>query len=256
MLSVYADYGKPRNASAGMSSKPKTAVNVSGEFRRMANLKGSAYRAARSHLLSMGNKIVTLLDEKISQSSSPEEKLRARILKTRIEKPRLAAQVDEIVEKARRKGTRKSKDDISTLYLQSKLVQLDDIPVLPVLEHILYEQQDEQMVSALIQAVAVFKHSDLHAPFKKILQENQQHVIRMGVIDAIQRAGFSDLIPEVLSLYESTVDKKERKRILRAVRIIGPREMSKDIKKIMSREVDSELKKQLQETYTILNRKK
>lgn len=103
--------------------------------------------------------------------------------------------------------------------------------------------------------MAVFKDDDLRVPLKKLLRETEDPLLRMGVIDAIQRADFTDLIPEVVSLYGKTDNKLERRRILRAARTIGRPDLGERIKSLLQLERDSELKEQIEETYKSLQEK-
>ena len=237
------------------TQKSTHSVKKETELSHLITTEGNAYIAERARLLATDNFTETRLNEKLSQLTSPDEILCARILEARVNKPALAEKVDAIIQKGKQQGTRVAEDDVSPIYLQSAFVRLEENPVLFVLEHILYVQIDPRIKASLLQAVAVFKDDDLRAPLQRMLRETQDPILRMGVIDAIQRAEFTDLLPDVVSLYEKTDDKNERKRILRATRTIGTSDMNSSLKHLEKLEHDTELKQQIQETYNSLQKK-
>lgn len=254
-LGIYAVCMGALKDSEGEAPRSNSSINIDVEFMRMVKAKGMAYKSARDDLLSAADSAKTWLNENMQRLTSEEDILCARILETRLEKPLLAAKVDDVIQNGIRYGTRKGENDISPIYLQSEFVRMGDNPVLLVLEHIIYIQEDPLVQTPLLQAVAVFKDDDLRVPLKKLLRETEDPLLRMGVIDAIQRADFTDLIPEVVSLYGKTDNKLERRRILRAARTIGRPDLGERIKSLLQLERDSELKEQIEETYKSLQEK-
>ena len=197
---------------------PGQKTSQSKQFDSMLNKRGGEYRNIRKKILSMAAKDRSFLESK-NMSSDKKEKLLARIMLKRMDNPEFFASVDKIMIDAQNVGTRKGPDDISYLYIRSRMLKLKDNPALPAIEHLIYESDDPALISAILQAVYIFKDESMEYCFDTLLKR-KDHAVRMSVIDAIQRAKFTKLKPKIKALQSKTSNAKEKQRIKRALSIM------------------------------------